>query len=63
MKYLSCLSLILFVIFIDRISRCSRGEFECEGVRITVSTSKSEATVLCWKQVDCSLRVGKELLP
>ena len=28
-----------------------------------VSISKSEAMVLCRKMVDCSLRVGSELLP
>ena len=28
-----------------------------------VSTSKSEVMVLCWKPVDCPLRVRLELLP
>ena len=28
-----------------------------------VSTSKSEAGILCQKRMDCSLLVGKELLP
>ncbi|KAK0135127.1 hypothetical protein N1851_029060 [Merluccius polli] len=36
---------------------------ECEVVGMKVSTSKSEAMVLCWKTVECSLRVGSELLP
>ena len=107
---------ILFVILMDRISRCSRDEesvrfgdlkiasllfaddvvrldssdrdlqhfvlwtwrrlttvspplalgrftAECEVVGMKVSTSKSEAMVLCWKTVECSLRVGSELLP
>ncbi|KAK0146243.1 DNA damage-regulated autophagy modulator protein 2 [Merluccius polli] len=36
---------------------------ECEAVGMRVSTSKSEAMVLCRKTVDCSLRVGSELLP
>ncbi|KAK0148818.1 Calmodulin-regulated spectrin-associated protein 3 [Merluccius polli] len=36
---------------------------EFEAVRMRVSTSKSEAMVLCWKRVDCSLWVGSELLP
>ncbi len=89
------LSSILFVIFMDRISRRSRreesvwfgdrricvsalllassrcdlqhtlGRFaaKCEAVGMKVSTSKSEAMVLCWKKVDCSLWVGSELLP
>ena len=94
------LSPILFVIFMDRISRRSRGEesvrfgdlriasllfaddvvllatsdrdlqhalgrfaAECEAVGMRVSTSKSEAMVLCRKTVECSLRVGSELLP
>jgi len=34
-----------------------------EAVRMRVSTSKSEAMVLCRKTVECSLRVGSELLP
>ena len=94
------LSPILFVIFMDRISRLSWGEkgvwfgdlriasllfaddvvllasshrdlqhelgrfaAECEAVGMRVSTSKSEAMVLCRKPVDCPLRVGGELLP
>ncbi|XP_018538853.1 uncharacterized protein LOC108887791 [Lates calcarifer] len=36
---------------------------ECEAVGMRVSTSKSEAMVLSRKMVDCSLRVGGELLP
>jgi len=36
---------------------------ECEAVGMRVSTSKSEAMVLCRKMVECSLRVGSELLP
>ena len=94
------LSPILFVIFMDRISRHSRGEesvrfgdlriasllfaddvvllatsdrdlqhalgrfaAECEAVGMRVSTSKSEAMVLCRKTVECFLWVGSELLP
>jgi len=91
------LSQILFVIFMNRISRCSRveesvrfgdlsiasllfvddlillttsdrdlqhalGRFaaECEAVGMRVSTSKSEAMVLCRKMVECSLWVGSQ---
>ena len=36
---------------------------ECEVVGMRVSTSKSEAMVLCRKTVECSLRVTSELLP
>ena len=36
---------------------------ECEAVRMRVSTSKSEAMVLCRKTVECSLPVGSELQP
>jgi len=93
------LSPILFLIFMDRISRHSRveesvrfgdlriasllfgyivvlatsdhdlqhaqGQFaaECEADGMRVSTSKSEAMVHCQKTVECSLRVGSELLP
>jgi len=94
------LSPILFVIFMDRIARRSRGvesvrfgdlrvasllfaddvvllatsdrelqhalgwfAAECEAVGMRVSTSNSEAMVLCRKTVECSLRVGSELLP
>jgi len=35
---------------------------ECEAVGMRVSTSKSEAMVLCWKMAECSLRVGSEWL-
>jgi len=40
------------------------GQFaaECEAVMMRVSTSKSEAMALCRKMVECSLRVGIELL-
>jgi len=43
----------------------SLGRFaaECEAVGMRVSTSKSEAMVLCQKMVEFSLRVGSELLP
>ncbi|KAK0132165.1 Retrovirus-related Pol polyprotein from type-1 retrotransposable element R2 [Merluccius polli] len=94
------LSPILFVIFMDKISRRSRGEenvrfgnlriasllfaddvillassdrdlqhalgrfaAECETVGMRVSTSRSEAMVICRKTVNCSLRVGSKLLP
>ncbi|KAK9539560.1 hypothetical protein VZT92_004659 [Zoarces viviparus] len=91
------LSLVLFVTFMDRMSRRSRGEenvtfgiasllfaddvvllassdrdlqhslerfaAECEAAGMRVSTSKSEAMVLCRKPVDCSLQVGTECLP
>lgn len=36
---------------------------ECEMAGMRVSTSKSEAMVLCSKAMDCSLQVGSELLP
>lgn len=34
---------------------------KCAGMR--VNTSRSEAMVLCWKMMHCSLSVGSELLP
>ncbi|KAK3567642.1 hypothetical protein QTP86_020413, partial [Hemibagrus guttatus] len=36
---------------------------ECEAAGMRVSTSKSEAMVLNWKKVACTLQVGGELLP
>ena len=36
---------------------------KCEAIRMTVSFSKSDAMVLCWKMVDCPLQLGGELLP
>ncbi|KAK9541149.1 hypothetical protein VZT92_001216 [Zoarces viviparus] len=94
------LSPVLFVTFMDRISRRSLGEenvrfgdlgiasllfaddvvllassdrdlqhslgrfaAECEAAGMRVSTSKSEAMVLCRKPVDCSLQVWTECLP
>ncbi len=93
------LSPILFMIFMDRISRHSRvreelqlgglrsssllfvddvvlmaslvcdlqlwlDQFsaECEAAELRISTSKSEAMVLCRKPGDCRLRVGNESL-
>jgi len=49
----------------DRDLRHSRGVFaaECDAVGMRVSTSQSEAMVLCWKPVECSLQVGTECLP
>ena len=49
----------------DRDLQHALGRFaaECEAVGMRVSTSKSEAMVLCRKTVECSLRVGSELLP
>lgn len=35
---------------------------KCETAGMRVSTSKSEAMVLCWKTDDCFLWVGDELL-
>lgn len=35
---------------------------ECEAAKMRVSTSDSEAVVLCWKSVDRSLQVGGKLL-
>lgn len=35
---------------------------ECEAVGMRVSTSKSDAMGLCWNTVNCSSRVGSELL-
>jgi len=48
----------------DHDLRHSLGHFavKCEAAGMRVSTSKSEATVLCWKPVDCSLQVGTECL-
>ncbi|KAK3515760.1 hypothetical protein QTP70_030463 [Hemibagrus guttatus] len=97
----SCpLSPVLFIVFMDRISRrsqglegvrfgdhrisslifaddvvllapssqdlqCALGRFaaECEAAGMRVSTSKSEAMVLDWKKVACTLQVGGEVLP
>ena len=36
---------------------------ECEAVGMRISTSKSETMVLSRKRVECSLRVGNEILP
>ncbi|KAK3556168.1 hypothetical protein QTP70_005570 [Hemibagrus guttatus] len=36
---------------------------ECEAAGMRVSTSKSEAMVLDWKKVACTLQVGGEVLP
>ncbi|KAK3531048.1 hypothetical protein QTP70_008768 [Hemibagrus guttatus] len=36
---------------------------ECEAAGMRVSTSKSEAMVLDWKKVACTLQVGGEFLP
>ncbi|KAK3510880.1 hypothetical protein QTP70_022839, partial [Hemibagrus guttatus] len=36
---------------------------ECEAAGMRVSTSKSEAMVLDWKMVACTLQVGGEVLP
>ena len=49
----------------DRDLQHALGRFaaECEAVGMRISTSKSEAMVLCRKTVECSLRVGSELLP
>ncbi|KAK0136738.1 LINE-1 reverse transcriptase [Merluccius polli] len=94
------LSPILFIIFMDRISRHSQGvegvrfgdlrigsllfaddvvlmassdrdlqlsldrfAAECEAVGMRISTSKSESMVLNRKRVECTLRVGDEILP
>ncbi|KAK3535803.1 hypothetical protein QTP70_021119 [Hemibagrus guttatus] len=93
------LSPVLFIAFMDRISRRSQGlegvQFgdhrissllfadvvllapssqdlqhtlgrfaaECEVAGMRVSTSKSEAMVLNWKKVDCTLQVGGTFLP
>ncbi|KAK3512519.1 hypothetical protein QTP70_015647, partial [Hemibagrus guttatus] len=94
------LSPVLFIVFMDRISRRSQGlegvQFgdhrisslifaddvvllasssldlqhalgsfaaECEAAGMKVSTSKSEAMVLDWKKVACTLQVGGEVLP
>jgi len=89
------LSPVLFVIFLDRISRVEQVRFgglgiasllfaddvvllassdcdlrhslgrfaaKCEAAGMRVSTSKSEAMVLCQKPVDCSPQVGTECL-
>ncbi|KAK3559901.1 hypothetical protein QTP86_026426 [Hemibagrus guttatus] len=93
------LSPVLFIVFMDRISRCSQGlegvwfgdhrisllifaddvvllapsslglqhalghfAAECEAAGMRVSTSKSEAMVLHWKKVACTLQVGGEVL-
>ncbi|KAK0155407.1 LINE-1 retrotransposable element ORF2 protein [Merluccius polli] len=91
------LSPILFIIFMDRISRHVEGvrfgdlrigsllfaddvvlmassdrdlqlsldrfAAECEAVGMRISTSKSESMVLNRKRVECTLRVGDEILP
>ncbi|KAK3507428.1 hypothetical protein QTP70_020629 [Hemibagrus guttatus] len=94
------LSPVLFIVFMDRISRRSQGlegvwfgdhrisslifaddvvllapssldlqhalgrfAAECEAAGMRLSSSKSEAMVLDWKKVACTLQVGGELLP
>uniref|UniRef100_A0A8C2ZPF1 Reverse transcriptase domain-containing protein n=1 Tax=Cyclopterus lumpus TaxID=8103 RepID=A0A8C2ZPF1_CYCLU len=49
----------------DRDLQHSLGRFaaECEAAGMRVSTSKSEAMVLCRKLADCSLQVGANCLP
>jgi len=49
----------------DRDLQHALGRFaaECEAVGMRVNTFKSEAMVLFRKTVECSLRVGSELLP
>jgi len=56
---------VLLLASSDRDLRHSLGRFEakCEPAGMTVSTSKSEARVLCQKPVDSSLQVGTECLP
>ncbi|KAL1259178.1 hypothetical protein QQF64_009755 [Cirrhinus molitorella] len=58
------LSPVLFIIFMDRISRRSQGAeghalgwfaAECEAAGMRISTSMSEAMVLDWKRVVCLL--------
>ncbi|KAK0133573.1 putative uncharacterized transposon-derived protein F52C9.6 [Merluccius polli] len=36
---------------------------ECKAAGMRVSTSKSESMVFNWKRVECTLRVGDEILP
>ncbi|KAK0142360.1 hypothetical protein N1851_019881 [Merluccius polli] len=36
---------------------------ECKAAGMRISTSKSESMVLNWKMVECTLRVGDEILP
>ena len=45
--------------------QCSLDQFaaECEAAGMRISTSKSEATVLIRKPVDCLLQVENESLP
>ncbi|TWW56221.1 hypothetical protein D4764_08G0002080 [Takifugu flavidus] len=67
------LSPILFITFMDRISRCSHGvegvQFVADDVVLLassardLSTSKSEAMVLIRKKVECLLRVKEDILP
>ncbi|KAK3555547.1 hypothetical protein QTP86_021786, partial [Hemibagrus guttatus] len=65
------LSPVLFIVFMDRISRRSQGlegvcmhwGVLCEAAGMRVSTSKSEAMVLDRKKVACTLQVGGEILP
>ena len=47
----------------DLLHALGRFAAECEAFGMRVSTSKSEAMVLCRKTVECSLRVRSELLP
>lgn len=35
---------------------------KCEVVWLRVSTAKSEALVLCWKMVDCSVQIASNRL-
>ena len=56
---------VVLLTALDRDLQHALGRFaaECEAVGMRVSTSKSEAMVLCRKTMECSLRVGSELLP
>ncbi len=60
-----CLQMMWFLLASsERDLQHTPGRFaaKCEAVGMRVSTSKSEAMVLCRKKVDCSFWVGSELL-
>ncbi|KAK0138170.1 putative uncharacterized transposon-derived protein F52C9.6 [Merluccius polli] len=47
----------------DRDLQLSLDRFECEAAGMRISTSKSESMVVNRKRVECTLRVGDEILP
>ncbi|KAK3522957.1 hypothetical protein QTP86_010312 [Hemibagrus guttatus] len=56
-------SLVRIASCLDLQHALGRFAAECEAAGMRVSTSKSEAMVLDWKKVACTLQVGGEVLP